>query len=101
MKKEVSRLFISIAVIFSVMFLTIALTSKMVGWERVDWTIPEGTHKDCLKGALAAREAFENTKFSDWNFYQTCVLNVECSSPITKCPHDKIHEQSKFFTEKQ
>lgn len=64
--------------------------------ERIEKSISLN-REGCLYGAERAREAFINTEFSDWNFYETCLLNVMCSNPEKECPREAIAQESERF----
>jgi len=76
------------------------IPSALENAQPVAYKIPDATHRDCLIGANEAKLGFVGTKFENWNFYQSCVLNVECTTPLHDCPTEEIYEQSKFFVEK-
>lgn len=60
--------------------------------------VDQNTYESCLYGAKRAREGFVGTQFENWNFYETCLLNLYCSG-IHECPTKEIHEASSFFIE--
>lgn len=65
------------------------------------YSVSSQNHESCLYGAVRAREGFKGTQFEDWNFYESCLLNIECANPIPECPTKEIHEASKFFNNYQ
>jgi len=85
------------------LLLVVILAIAFVFCYRMDddrqFTIDKGTHENCLQGALQARKGFKGTEFERWNFYESCLLNIECANPMPECPVKEIHEQSRFFLE--
>lgn len=79
----------------SIVALFVAVSAHGASEYRVD----PGTHANCLTGALQARKGFKGTEFEHWNFYETCLLNIECANPMPVCPVEEIKKASQFFNE--
>jgi hypothetical protein len=82
---------------YTFMVLAVMGLLMVTGDREREFKIDKGTHESCLYGANRAKEGFIGTEFEDWNFYESCVLNVMCANPTNKCETEKIHEASKFF----
>lgn len=63
-----------------------------------EFKVDQNTHESCLYGANRAKEGFVGTQFENWNFYETCLLNLYCSG-VHECHTKEIHEASSFFLE--
>lgn len=85
-----------------------ALVLSMLSWllffraldilnPETNFTISQNTKDNCLYGANLAKQGFVGTEFEDWNFYESCLLNVICTNQTRSCPVQEIHEQAAFF----
>lgn len=49
----------------------------------------------CMADARSAKQDYVGTKFADFNFYESCLLNLTCINTMNDCPTDQIKELSK------
>lgn len=72
----------NIILIIIFMFIATILLSHMGSLES---KVDRQTIEICASVAPIRKEEYKNTEWKDFDFYQSCIDNIECTSPVKPC----------------
>jgi len=71
--------------IFIVLFLSVTFFLLIYRISKVEHKIDQQTIILCASIAPIRKEEYKDTKWKDFDFYQSCIDNIECTSPVVPC----------------
>jgi len=55
---------------------------------KLEHKIDQQTILVCASIAPIRKEEYKNTKWKDFDFYQSCIDNIDCTSPVMPCERE-------------
>ncbi len=68
-----------------IIILTLISISHSLRLNKLENKIDQALIETCVYWGEIRKEEYKDTKWKDLDFYQSCIDNIRCTSPLVKC----------------